>query len=29
VDDVYFSDDTWTIRYLVVDTGGWRTGHRF
>lgn len=28
VDDVYFSDDTWTIRYLVVDTGGWLTGRK-
>lgn len=28
VDDVYFSDDRWTIRYLVVDTGGWLTGRK-
>lgn len=21
--DLYFGDDTWTIRYLVVDVGGW------
>jgi len=24
--DVYFDDETWAIRYLVVDTGGWLTG---
>lgn len=23
VKDLYFDDDTWTIRYLVVDTGSW------
>jgi len=23
VDDLYFDDDRWAIRYLVVDTGGW------
>lgn len=27
VDDFYFDDDQWTIRYLVVDTGGFLTGH--
>jgi hypothetical protein len=26
VKECYFSDDTWLIRYLVVDTGGWLTG---
>jgi hypothetical protein len=26
VDDLYFDDAHWTIRYLVVDTGGWITG---
>jgi uncharacterized protein YrrD len=26
--DVYFEDDSWTIRYLVVDTGGWLTGRK-
>jgi uncharacterized protein YrrD len=26
IDDVYFDDAQWTIRYLVVDTGGWITG---
>lgn len=28
IDDVYFSDDAWTVRYLVVDTGPWLTGRR-
>ncbi|WP_418315829.1 PRC-barrel domain-containing protein [Piscinibacter sakaiensis] len=23
VTDLYFDDDTWTVRYLVVDTGSW------
>ena len=23
IDDAYFSDDTWTVRYLVVNTGAW------
>lgn len=26
--DYYFDDQSWTIRYLVVDTGGWLTGRR-
>lgn len=26
VDDLFFDDEHWTIRYLVVDTGGWITG---
>jgi uncharacterized protein YrrD len=26
VRECYFSDDSWLIRYLVVDTGGWLTG---
>ncbi len=26
VDDVYFDDNTWDIRYLVVQTGGWLSG---
>jgi uncharacterized protein YrrD len=26
VRDFYFDDKTWTIRYLVADTGGWLTG---
>jgi uncharacterized protein YrrD len=26
IDDLYFDDAQWTIRYLVVDTGGWLSG---
>jgi hypothetical protein len=26
VEDIYFDDDTWGIRYLTVDTGGWLGG---
>src|SRR5688572_22179378 len=26
VEDVYFDEDHWTVRYLVVKTGGWLTG---
>ncbi len=26
VDDLYFDDETWTIRYLTVETGGWLGG---
>lgn len=29
VDDLYFDDQTWAVRYLVVDTGTWLRGqHR-
>lgn len=28
VDDFYFDDETWTIRYLVVKTGGWLSGRK-
>ncbi len=28
VDDLYFDDSRWTMRYLVVDTGGWLSGRR-
>jgi uncharacterized protein YrrD len=28
VKDVYFDDERWVVRYLVVDTGGWLTGHQ-
>lgn len=28
VKDIYFDDQTWTLRYLVADTGGWLTGRR-
>ena len=26
VDQFYFDDETWAIRYLTVDTGGWLDG---
>jgi hypothetical protein len=28
VDDFVFEDDSWAIRYLVVDTGSWWSGRR-
>ena len=28
VDDVYFDDERWTVRYLVVDTGTWLRGRK-
>lgn len=28
VKDFYFDDQTWTVRYLVADTGGWLAGRR-
>jgi hypothetical protein len=28
ISDFYFDDDTWTVRYLVVDTGKWLRGRR-
>jgi sporulation protein YlmC with PRC-barrel domain len=28
VDDLYFDDEDWAIRYLVVDTGGWLAGRK-
>src|ERR1700733_8812152 len=28
VADLYFDDETWAIRYLVVDTGKWLSGRR-
>src|SRR5436305_8837999 len=28
VDDLYFDEQTWSIRYLVVDTGKWLPGRR-
>jgi hypothetical protein len=28
VDDVYFDDTSWTVRYLVVDTGSWLAGRK-
>lgn len=24
--DVYFDDESWVVRYLIVRTGGWLTG---
>ena len=26
VEDFYFDDETWAIRYLTVATGGWLSG---
>lgn len=28
VDQLYFDDETWAIRYLTVDTGGWLDGRQ-
>ena len=28
VDDLYFDDQTWSVRYLVVDTGKWLPGRK-
>jgi hypothetical protein len=28
VHNFYFDDQSWTVRYLVVDTGGWLSGQR-
>ncbi|MEO7106169.1 MAG: PRC-barrel domain-containing protein [Rhodoferax sp.] len=28
VKDVYFDDQAWVVRYLVVDTGGWLSGRK-
>ena len=28
VRDFYFDDQTWTIRYMVADTGTWLTGRQ-
>jgi hypothetical protein len=28
VDEILFDDAQWTVRYLVVDTGGWLTGRK-
>ncbi len=28
VHDVYFDEDAWTVRYVVVDTGGWLPGRK-
>jgi hypothetical protein len=29
VDELYFDDETWAVRYLTVDTGGWLAGRVF
>ncbi len=26
VEEFYFDDTTWTVRYMIVKTGGWLTG---
>jgi sporulation protein YlmC with PRC-barrel domain len=28
VDEFYFNDETWTIRYIVVETGNWLSGRK-
>ena len=28
VDDVYFDDENWSIRYLVINTGNWLSGRK-
>jgi uncharacterized protein YrrD len=28
IDDLYFDDERWVVRYLVVDTGSWLTGRK-
>src|SRR3954469_10051328 len=28
VNDIYFDDQTWNVRYLVVDTGKWAAGQK-
>jgi uncharacterized protein YrrD len=28
VEEFYFNDETWTIRYMVVKTGGWLSGRK-
>jgi hypothetical protein len=28
VDQFYFDDESWAIRYLIVDTGGWLSGRK-
>jgi hypothetical protein len=28
VDDFYFDDETWAIRYRTVETGGWLAGRQ-
>ena len=28
VEDFYFDDQHWAVRYLIVDTGGWLLGRK-
>jgi uncharacterized protein YrrD len=28
IDDVYFDDMTWELRYIIVNTGGWLSGRQ-
>ncbi len=28
IDDFYFDDESWTVRYVVVDTGSWLVGRK-
>src|ERR1700732_1905883 len=28
MEEVYFDDEQWVVRYLIVDTGGWLGGRR-
>lgn len=28
IKEIYFDDERWTVRYLVVETGGWFTGRK-
>lgn len=28
VEELYFDDDIWTVRYLIVKTGGWLSGRK-
>lgn len=28
VDDLYFDDENWAVRYLIVETGGWLSGRK-
>ena len=28
VEDLYFDDEDWAIRYLVVETGSWASGRK-
>ncbi|MEO8341391.1 MAG: PRC-barrel domain-containing protein, partial [Nitrospirota bacterium] len=28
VEEFYFDDQSWAVRYLIADTGGWLTGRQ-